>query len=210
VLVIAVIGGDVTARHVAQHLAADRMGETLRTTDRPSVHLDGTPFLTQLIRGRYERVRVQIEGAAACQVRIAHAQAVLHGVRRHAGGVRAEQVSGGGVLTYDDLSAAVAPLRVSAGPAGSVTVTGGLGALGFSAEAVPRLDGDTLVVASRSAAASADGVPMFAGSLTGFPPIRVQLRRIPTGLAVSVTPGPEGLAFSFTGHEVDLDDALCA
>ncbi|HEX3612010.1 MAG TPA: DUF2993 domain-containing protein [Sporichthyaceae bacterium] len=200
---------DVTSRQVVQRLTADRMQDQLHTAARPSVHLDGTPFLTQLLSGRLSRLRVDVVGATACKVRITHVDAVLTGVRRKSGGVAVSSVSGDGLLSYDDLSAAVAPLRIAAGEPGQVTVSGGLGPFGFTAAAAPRIEGSTLVVSPVSASTTT-GFGSSSTDLSGLPPMRIQLRQIPDGLAVSLDPRPDGLAFTFAGHDVSLAAAGCA
>jgi hypothetical protein len=208
-ILIALPVSDVTARHVMQRVVADRMQNQLHTPHRPTVHLDGTPFLTQLISGRLSRVRIEMSDATACRVRITHAEAVLTGVRRAHGGAAVDSISGDGLLSYADLSAAVAPLRISAGAPGQVTVSGGLGPLGFTAAAAPRIDGSTLVVEPVSASASSGFGPSFDTDLSGMPPIRVQLRQIPAGLDVHLNPGADGLTFAFAGHDVALAAAGC-
>jgi hypothetical protein len=155
-----------------------------------------------LISGEFRRVRLEASDATACRVRIAHARVVLTGVRRQSGGVAVDSISGDGLLSYADLSAAVAPLRISAGGPGQVTVSGGLGPLGFTAAAAPRIDGSTLVVEPVSASATTGFGPSFGGDLSALPPIRIQLRQIPAGLNVSLDPGADGLAFTFGGQHL--------
>jgi DUF2993 family protein len=206
--VVGLLGTDVIARQIVQRVAASRAQDAMSTPRRPSVHLDGTPFLTQLFRGRLERVRFDVRDASACGVRIGDAHATLRGVRQRSQGVAVDSVVGDGLLSYDELSRAVAPLRVSAGPPGQVRVSGGVGPFGFTASAAPRIEGDSLIVAPVSAAASPDGAPQF--DLSGFPPIRIQLRKIPVGLALNIEPAPDGLSFSFSGKDVVLDGPGCA
>jgi hypothetical protein len=207
----AVPGADVASRQAMQRVMAQRMQDQLRTPQRPVVHLDGTPFLTQLISGRFRRVRLEMTEATACHVRIARADAVLTGVRRKSGGVAVDSISGGGLISYDDLSAAVAPLRISAGDTpGRVTVSGGFGPLGFTAAAAPRIDGSTLVVEPVSASATTGFGSSGSVDLSALPPIRVQLRQIPVGLALGLDPGPDGLAFTFDGHDLALAPATGA
>jgi len=208
-VVIAVPATDVTSRQVVQRAFAERMQGQLHTPQRPSVHLDGTPFLTQLISGEFQRVRLEASDATACHVRIAHARVVLTGVRRQSGGVAVDSISGDGLLSYADLSAAAAPLRISAGGPGQVTVSGGLGPFGFTAAAAPRLDGSTLVVQPVSASATSGFGPSFDGDLSALPPIRIQLRQIPTGLNVNLNPGADGLAFAFGGQHLALAAMSC-
>jgi hypothetical protein len=200
---------DVTSRQVVQRAFAERMQGQLHTPRRPTVHLDGTPFLTQLISGRFERVRLAADDATACHVRIAHAQVVLTGLRRQSGGVAVDSISGTGLFSYADLSAAVAPLRISAGGPGQVTVSGGLGPFGFTVAAAPRIDGSTLVIEPVSGSATTGFGPSFDGDLSGFPPARIQLRQIPAGVNMSLDPGADGLTFKFAGQHLALAAASC-
>jgi hypothetical protein len=204
----AVPATDVASRQATQRVMAQRMQDQLHTPQRPVVHLDGTPFLTQLISGRFRRVRLEITDATAGHVRISHAAAVLTGVRRESGGVAVDSISGSGLVSYDDLSAAVAPLRISAGGApGQLMVSGGLGPLGFSAAGAPRIDGSTLVVDPVSASATNGFGSSGSVDLSALPPIRLELRQIPAGLAMAMDPGPDGLAFTFGGHDLVLPAA---
>ena len=208
--VIALPAADVTSRQVMQRVVADRMQQQLHSAGRPDVHLDGTPFLTQLLSGRLSRLRVHLAGATACKVRITAADAVLTDVRRRSGRVAVSSVSGSGLLGYGDLSAAVAPLRIRAGGPGQLTVSGGLGPFGFSAAAAPRIEGSTLVVTPVSATAGSEFGSFGTADLSGIPPIRIQLRQIPDGLSVKLDPRVEGLAFTFDGRELSLPEAGCA
>jgi hypothetical protein len=174
------------------------------------VHLDGTPFLTQLVSGRLEQVRIKIADADACRLRIARVEAVLRGVRRAGGGARVSSVSGTGTLSWADLSAAVAPLRIGAGAPGQIVVSGGLGPMGFTAAAAARLEGSTLVVEPVSASASSGFGPGFSTGLSDLPPIRIQLRQIPAGLSVDLAPAADGLGFSFNGSDVAFAPTPCA
>jgi hypothetical protein len=212
VAVLVVIGlpvTDVTSRQVVQRAFADRMQSQLNTPQRPSVYLDGTPFLTQLISGEFQRVRLEARDVTACHARIAHARAVLTGVRRQSGGIAVDSISGDGLLSYADLSAAVAPLRISAGGPGQVTVSGGLGSFGFTAAAAPRIDGSTLVVEPVAASATTGFGPSLGGNLSALPPLRIQLRQIPAGLNLSLDPGADGLAFTFGGQHLALPAMTC-
>jgi hypothetical protein len=42
-----------------------------------------------------------------------------------------------------------------------------------------------------------------------FPPIRVQLRQLPTGLNVTLNPTQQGLTFSFDGTNVTMPENIC-
>lgn len=201
---------DVIGRQVMQRVAAGHVQEAMGMPRRPNVHLDGTPFLTQLLHGRFEQIRVELSDGAVCGVRIAHVHVTLRGVRGRSQGVAVDSVVGDGLLTYADLSRAISPLQVSAGPPGQVRVSGGLGPFGFAAFAAPRIDGDSLVIEPIAADASTPGDHPFDANLAGFPPIHVKLHQIPQGLAVRLDPTPDGLVLSFTGHDVLLDPPHCS
>jgi hypothetical protein len=208
--VLGLFGTDVIARQVMQRVAAGHAQEAMGMPRRPSVHLDGTPFLTQLLHGRFEQIRVELRDGSVCGVRIGHAHVTLRGVRRRSQGVAVDSMVGDGLLTYDDLSRAISPLRVSAGPPGQVQVSGGLGPFAFTALAAPRIEGDSLVIAPISADASTQGGHHFDANLAGFPPIHLRMRKLPQGLAVNLDPSPDGLVLAFTGHDVLLDPPHCS
>jgi len=219
VLPVAIVGGlllqagaaDLTSRQVVAHLMASKMQDALDTPKRPSVHLGGGPFLPQLLRGRFGSVSLDARDATACKVRITHAHADLRGVRRSHGGAHASAIDGTGLLGYDAISAAIAPMMISGGDNGQVTISIGFSPTGLAANATvtPRIEGSTLVVDPGTATASANGQQFFNTSLAGLGPIRLQLRTIPDGMNVALRPKADGLEFSFTGRDVQLDDTQC-
>jgi hypothetical protein len=211
-LVILLAGGDLTSRQVVQHVMASKMQDALETPQRPSVHLGGGPFLPQLIRGRFKSMSLDARDATACQVRIAHAHADLTGVRRSHGGAHAGSINGTGLLSYASISAAIAPMKVTGGDNGQLTISIGFTPLGLAATATmtPRIDGSTLVVDPGTLTTSVLGAQSMDLPLGGLGPIRLQLRNIPDGLGVQINPRPDGLDFTFAGKDVQLVNIPCA
>jgi hypothetical protein len=207
-LVVLLIGGDLTSRQVVQHVMASKMQDELGTPQRPSVHVGGALFLPQLLRGRFSSLSLDVRDATACQVHIDHAHAELRGLRRSHGGAHAASISGMGLLGYATLSAAIAPLRITGGENGQVTISVGFSPLGLAATAsvTPRIEGNALVVDPGNLTTSVNGQQAMNLPLNGLGPIRLQLRDIPQGLGVQLNPQPDGLEFSFSGTDVQLAD----
>jgi hypothetical protein len=210
-LVVLLVGGDLTSRQVMQHVMAAKMQDTLDTPHRPSVHIGGGPFLPQLLRGRFGSLTLDATDATSCQVRIEHAHAVIHGMRRSHGGAHVNSIDGTGLLSYAAISAAIAPLKITGGDNGQITLSVGFSPLGLAATATmtPRIDGNTLVIDPGTMTTSVGGQQTMNLPLSGVGTIRLQLRNIPDGLGVQISPRPEGLDFTFSGKDVQLQDTPC-
>jgi hypothetical protein len=105
----------------------------------------------------------------------------------------------------------MAPLRITGGDNGQVTISIGFTPLGLAATAsvTPRIDGNALVVDPGNLTTSVNGAQTMDLPLGGLGPIRLQLRDIPAGLGVALNPRPDGLEFTFSGTDVQLADTPC-
>lgn len=96
---------------LASRAVAAQVQSSLRTAHAPDVELDGFPFLTQALAGRYERVRVRTGPALAAGVQLARLDATLEGVRiplshalrRRVARVPAGQLRMQGLVPYAEL-----------------------------------------------------------------------------------------------------------
>jgi hypothetical protein len=132
-------------------------------------------------------------------------------MRRSHGGAHVNSISGTGQLSYAAISAAIAPLKVTGGENGEITLSVGFSPLGLAATATltPRIEGSTLVIDPGTVTTSVNGQQTLDLPLRGLGPIHLQLREIPAGLGVQIQPRPDALDFTFSGSDVQLQDTPC-
>jgi hypothetical protein len=205
VVVLVVLGvllavADRVAVRVSEGEIAARVQAAGGLDELPEVEVRGVPFLTQALRGRYDDVVVRAEGVQAGTVCTHLFVARLRGVhvplgdvvRREVTSVPVDTFTAQAVLTYRDLTQAVADrgLRVEAAGGGRVRVTGSVQVLGRALEASavsrPVLEGGTVVVTAESfevGNAVADAVLSRAlGNRLDF---RVDVGQLPYGLQLT-------------------------
>lgn len=193
-LVAADRGGQVLAERV---VAAD-LQDKLRSPDKPSVDIAGIPFLPQLISRDFDQVTLSVRNADAGGVKVARIDAELHGVRQAGAGARVRQVRGGGLITYDALTAVARGLKVSYGGEGLVAVSVGVGSVQASGSARPKIVGDELVIKPEKVSSSLTG----SQDLGDVQAINVKLRDIPANLTIDLDPTEQGVGFDFSGTDV--------
>jgi hypothetical protein len=211
VLAVLAVLADRGAELVAARLVADRTQRAADLASRPSVTIRGFPFLTQVVRGRYQEIDVTAHDVTVGGLRFATVAVRLSGVRielGHAvrGQVRAVPVragSGSAFLAFADLDGWVAahglPLSVEPGPGDQVRVSGSVSVLGqrlsaHAAAAVSVLNGELVLT------------PVGVGSaLVAALTVRVPVSELPLGVALTgVTVQPGGLQFSAQSSGLDI------
>ncbi len=193
-------------------LAADRIGAaaagtaiggTLRTSAglkrAPSVHVTGFPFLTQVIRGRYDRIDVEADGIDRGGVRISRATTSLYGgqvplsaaLHRSVTSVPVERLSARAVITFVDLASRGGDRSLTIAPAGDrLRITGRVTVLGQTLSAATtstvRLVGRTLILAGKTVSVEGQQVSGVVGdALAGALDLRVPIARLPYGLRLT-------------------------
>lgn len=155
-----VVVADRLARAAADRAVATRIEHDQNLSQRPDVSIDGFPFLTQALSGRYDHVTLTMHGLHDGPVPVQTLRVVLRGVHVPLSAVFSQKVSRVPVdratavvlVRYADLGATVGGnrLTVTQGTDGDVKVTGTVTALGHSvtASGEGRLDvrGDEVVV----------------------------------------------------------------
>jgi hypothetical protein len=200
---------DVVARQVTERAVAGGMQRELQTQQRPDVSLGGTPFLTQLISRKLEKVTLDVQGATTCRMRMERMHTELRGLRRSGDTVQAESVRGEVLLSYADLNSTLAPLRLSSGGGDQVTISAGGSFLGASATGLPRIESGHLVIEPVNMTATFAGQQWLDGDLSSFPEMRIPLREIPQNLNVRLAPTAEGLRVTYDGNDVRIDTSSC-
>jgi hypothetical protein len=221
-IVVVILGGlfvaaDRIAVSVAQNKAAERAQATQGLTHKPKVSIEGFPFLTQVLTGKLDEVKVSADDIAATEggqtLRIDSFHADLHGVKFSDSYRRAVADSADGLafITYADLTKA-APKGITVSDAGTgkdgaalVKVTGSF--MGSDLSVVSEVTvrgGDTIGLRAQS-------LPKAFTELGLEKELRQQidfsrpLTHLPAGIALtSVTSSPEGLSVAAVGKDVVL------
>ena len=216
VLVALLVGADRVAEHVAAGVLADRLQTELGS--RPTVEIDGFPFLTQAVGGSYQRLRVSAPVVRREGLSLRDFSATLTGVHVALGdalggslsAVPVDRLDAGGLVAYDDLAQLAGPgLRLAGDPNG-VRVTGRVAALGrqvdVSAVSSVALAGDTLVVTAGQLTVGGVAVTgPLAAALRGRLDLRVPLPALPYGVRLaSLVAGPQGITVSGGARSVVL------
>ncbi|HEY5834718.1 DUF2993 domain-containing protein [Streptomyces sp.] len=221
-IVVVILGGlfvaaDRIAVSVAENKAAERAAATQGLDSRPKVSIEGFPFLTQVLWGKLDDVKVSAHDIAAGEggrtLRIDSFHADLHGVRLSGDYSRAVADSADGLafVTYADLSKA-APTGTSVVYAGRrsdgrtmVKLTGGF-------------MGARLSVLSEVSVRGADEIGLHAERLPeAFTALGLEdelrqqidfttrLTHLPEGISLtSVTATPDGISVAAGGKHVVL------
>src|SRR5215469_9488874 len=101
VLIVAAlaVGADRIAGWEAGQVLADKLASTYNLDQKPTVQVQGVPFLTQWSSGQYEEIDAQLPAATADQVRITDISAPLHDIRTAAFVTSSADISGATVGT---------------------------------------------------------------------------------------------------------------
>lgn len=205
---------------VAQRTVASQVQLAAGLRAEPAVALGGFPFLTQAVRGRYDRVEVGSVDVPAGAIVLDRLDAVLLGARVPLGEalsgsvtrVPVEQATARAVVGYDQLAQQSGDRRLSFAPdAGRLRITGTVEVLGqeLSAVAVSRLtvvDGDLLVTAESLEVGSDLADSLLAGALKGRFDLRVPVQDLPYGLAITaVEVGADGVVVLAQADETVLE-----
>ncbi len=224
-LLVLLVVADRLAAGLAARTVAQRVQASQQLATKPTVTIEGVPFLTQAISGRYELVSATIlDEPVAKGLQIDRLDAALHGVRLSladllSGNAKRVLVDGVDVVghsSFASLDAAVAhalptelvDIRFTAAGTDRVRVSGRLvtplGTLAFTGQAKVSVQDGRLTVAF--VPGSAPGLPAVAQQLLARLLVpTVVLPRLPFGLtAVSVSVEPGGLTVSAHADHVVL------
>ncbi|MEO3854645.1 DUF2993 domain-containing protein [Acrocarpospora sp. B8E8] len=182
----------------------------------PTVTVNGIPFLTQAIAGRYEEVTIEMGDITQEGVSLSSVNATLYGVRaplmdliQNAESVdlRAERVTGSVVVSYATLDArAPRGIKVKGGNNNTIQISGNLTVLGqtvpVTADMKVALAKDSIRVTPESVKI-AGGVPVpNAERLVSF---TIPIKDLPLNLKLTkVSPTAAGLLLQGTASDVPL------
>ena len=188
------VGAEVASRAVA---AQARTAGGLAST--PDVTITGFPFLTQAVRGRYDRVEVRATDVPADDLVLARLDATLLGVQVPLGAalsgsvdaVPVEAIEARALVPYAELSERAGASRRVVEPDGErVRVTGAVDVLGqtLSAVAISRVElveGDIVVTAESFEVGNQAADRLVTRALRGRLDLRVPVGSLPYGLGLS-------------------------
>jgi hypothetical protein len=212
VLVILVVAADFVAKFVAQDKLASEIQQH-GFPKKPSVTIEGFPFLTQVAGHDIHQVRITAQDIPEGPVQISNISAVMTGIHLNSGFTSGtvDQLSGSVLVTFPAL---VRTLESQIGPLGSLVGSSGLKLSAAGSDEVrASLD---LLVTSGSATwrvsrlsgheinvrlISSSGVPSsLLGSISD---ITIKIPELPLGMKIdSVRITPEGIVGSISGHDL--------
>jgi hypothetical protein len=226
VLLVLLAVADRAGAALAARAVADELQRSSTLTSRPEVTVAGVPFLTQALRGRYERLDVTAADVPAGTVggeplTLRTADVVLHGARvplsdalsRRVTEVPVDRVDAVVLLPWDELARRAGDREVTLEPAGDrVRVRGEVRVLGqrLTASAVSRLtvqDGAITVQAEELDVGNGAADRVLTRALRGRLDFRVPVQELPFGLSVDrLQVRPDGLAVRARADDTVLSD----
>jgi hypothetical protein len=211
VVVLLLIGLVLVADRVAVGFAEDRVAEQVAEkgglAGTPEVDIDGFPFLTQAVGGRYDEVRISLTADQLGQPEGTSADVVLRGVEVPLSSVLAgsvqevpvERIDGTATLSYALLSAQLGSGTELEREGDGLRITRTLEVLGqqvrLTATGQVALDGNDLVVDVEEASGAGVDVPGFLlDRATDLLDLRYPVPALPFGLQLTgVRPAADGV-----------------
>ena len=211
-VVLLLLGGlTLLADRVAVGIAEDRVADQLAgkgcLVGTPEVDITGFPFLTQVVGGRYEDVRIALDAEELGQPAGTRADVSLRGVRVPlrtvlSGSVQevpVDRIDGTATLAYDLLAAELGSDATVAREGDGLRITRTVEVLGrtlpVTAAGTVVLEGDQLVVDVEEAAGAGVDIPDFlVDRVSDLLDLRYTVPELPFGLQLtSVTPASDGV-----------------
>lgn len=220
VLLVLLLVADRGLAAVARGVVADEVRASAGLTADPEVDLGGFPFLTQAVRGRYDRVEVSADDVPAGELVLDRLDAVLVRARAPLSQVLSgsvdrvpvDLVTARAVVSYAELEERSGDRRLTFAPDGDrLRVTGFVEIFGqeLSAVAVSRLDvveGELVITAESFEVGSDAADSLLTGALEGRFDVRVPVQDLPYGLTVTgVRVGPDGVVALARAEDVVLE-----
>ena len=211
VVILLLIGLVLVADRVAVGFAEDRVAEQVAEkgglAGTPEVDIDGFPFLTQAVGGRYDEVRISLTADQLGQPEGTSADVVLRGVEVPLSSVLAgsvqevpvERIDGTATLSYALLSAQLGSGTELEREGDGLRITRTVEVLGqqvrLTATGQVALDGNDLVVDVEEASGAGVDVPGFLlDRATDLLDLRYPVPALPFGLQLTgVRPAADGV-----------------
>lgn len=228
-LVLLLVVVDRVAVSVAEGQIADRVQTSQSLPQRPSADIAGFPFLTQVLRGRYKQVGLQVQGLEREGLRLSDIRLDAEGVRVDPGDLISGTVSsvpvdharGEVLVSYEDLNAYLAnrvevPKITVARDGQDLRVTGTVELpllnrpVSLSGNARIDIAGDDVTLLPEAVQTVTGFLPDFAeGSAREALTVRFSIDGLPLGVRLdSARATDEGLLFTAVGDGLTLDTRM--
>jgi LmeA-like phospholipid-binding len=207
VLAVLFAVGDQVARAYAQNMIASRIESSSGLAQKPSVTIQGFPFLTQLAAHDLRVVDVSASNVQAGKVDITSIKATATGVHLNAGfsSAKVDQINGTALISFASLENALGVqgvATISADPAD------GPNAVKLSAGIVGTITGKVEVTGPNQVTVQMGSLSGLASLLGGTAPIptqTIQIPKLPAGLVVrSVSVTDQGVVATASAQDTTL------
>ena len=206
------VGADRVAVVVAQNELASKIAQQQNLSQKPTVHIDGFPFLTQALSRDFPHATIDIHGLVTQGVPISDLHADLRGVHVSSSysSATVDNLTATAVLNYSDLSTVLsqktgfAQVQLSEGGPGVVKATVSLaGLISTSVQVqVTLLPGNFVQFTSGTIQTPLSAVGLSTPSNLNY---KLSLGGLPFGMNLaSLTVGPSGIDIVATGQNVSL------
>jgi predicted flap endonuclease-1-like 5' DNA nuclease len=208
VTLVVLLGLFVIADRVAVRYADNQFASQVQTqgglSNKPTVSIEGFPFLTQLAARKFNEVQRSAATEKAGPVVIDNLQATMHGMQLINGfsSARVQSLNGTGLITYASVAKAadVPGLKISQLNSSEAKVTIDLGFISGSGVAKITKAGANKINIS---VVSAGGIPLSA--LGGLNNMTITIPGLPMGINLqSITMTQQGILVHITGQNVTL------
>ena len=210
ILVALVIGADRIAAAVTENQLAGKIQSSQQLSQKPSVSIDGFPFLTQVISRNFGHATVDISDFVSRGVPIQHIHADLRGVHVSSGynSARVDTLTGTATLSYEQVAAAlskdagIGQITLSQGAGNQVKASYGIAGINVSADVtVSLLSGNQIEFKTTTIHTPLSSFGLNAG---GFDQ-KIQLGGMPFGMHLgNLTVTSTGVDISADGQNVLL------
>ena len=209
IIVVVLAGLFVVIDRVAVHLADNEFATQIQKqgfTTKPSVSIQGFPFLTQVAARDFKDVRITANGEKAGPVTIDDINATLRDIKLNSGfnSGTVSSIDGTGLITFGNLAkagssaAGVADLKIARKSNDEAKITANVAGI-FSGSGVARVTESGGKIHVRLI--SAGGIP--ASILGGLGNFSIPLPNLPMGMTLqSVTLTAQGALVHITGHDI--------
>jgi hypothetical protein len=195
---------DRVAVRIADNKFASQVQSQGHLSNKPSVDIQGFPFLTQLAAREFNEVHISAPSEQAGPVEIKNLQATMHHMKLINGfsGAHVGSLDGTGLITFASLAkaAGVPGLKITAMSGNEAKVTVDLDIVSASGVARVTKVGDNKL---NIAIVNAGGIPLDA--LGGLNNMTITIPGVPVGLKLArISMTPQGILIHITGKNVTL------
>jgi hypothetical protein len=233
ILGVAAVVLDRVGASIAERMISDRVAEQVRnqkaTSDKPDVTVEGVPFLTQVVKGDYQEIKIDLKNFSGpagngktiqlplLDIRAKDVKAPLNTLRTGNGDIVATTVTGNGTIGYAALTQLIGQKGLTLSEKdGKLVAAAPVTALGqtFNVSGEANLavaNGVVQVRFSKVTAAGLPDVPLVRNIIDSYAQrlaLDLKVPVLPLKLAVkSVQPTPAGLVVTAGANNVSLNSS---